>query len=44
MREVGKNQHADRWVQALEAKFDGIGKPYGRAEFDELFSGFAVRL
>lgn len=25
------------WLEALEAKFDGKGKPYGRAEFDKLF-------
>ena len=24
------------WLEAIEAKFDGKGKPYGRAEFDKL--------
>jgi hypothetical protein len=24
------------WMEAIEAKFDGKGKPYGRAEFDKL--------
>lgn len=24
------------WLEALEAKYDGKGKPYGRAEFDKL--------
>lgn len=24
------------WLEAIEAKFDGKGKPYGRAEFDRL--------
>ena len=24
------------WMEALEAKYDGKGKPYGRAEFDKL--------
>ncbi|KAL1980765.1 hypothetical protein VTN96DRAFT_3572 [Rasamsonia emersonii] len=37
MREVFINEdHPQRWVSALEAKFEGKGKPYGRAEFDEI--------
>lgn len=26
----------EMWLEALEAKYDGKGKPYGRAEFDKL--------
>lgn len=26
----------EMWMEALEAKFDGKGKPYARAEFDKL--------
>lgn len=26
----------EMWMEAIEAKFDGKGKPYGRAEFDKL--------
>jgi hypothetical protein len=26
----------EMWLEAIEAKFDGKGKPYGRAEFDKL--------
>lgn len=29
-------QDADMWNEAMRAKFDGVGKPYGRAEFDQL--------
>ena len=33
MREVFKNGHGQRWISALEAKFEGKGKPFeiGRA-------------
>lgn len=24
------------WLQALRAKYDGVGKPFGRVEFDQL--------
>lgn len=27
---------ADMWIEALNAKFKGIGKPYGKKEFDQL--------
>lgn len=29
-------QDADLWIEALRAKYKGVGKPYGRAEFDQL--------
>ncbi|KAK7701073.1 hypothetical protein SLS57_011878 [Botryosphaeria dothidea] len=41
MREVGKNKHQQQWVAALEAKFEGKGKPFGREEFDALLSGYS---
>jgi hypothetical protein len=28
------------WTEALEAKYDGKGKPYGRAEFDKLLGHY----
>lgn len=43
MREVFINEdHPQRWVSALEAKFEGKGKPYGRAEFDEILGNYMV--
>ena len=33
---------ADMWNEALRAKFDGVGKPYGRAEFDQLLGQSAA--
>jgi hypothetical protein len=42
MREVGKNQHQQQWIAALEAKFDGKGAPYGRASFDAFLHDFDV--
>jgi len=38
MREVGANQHQDTWIAALEAKFEGKGRPFGREEFDSFLS------
>lgn len=26
----------EMWLEGLRAKFDGVGKPFGRAEFDKL--------
>ncbi|TVY91637.1 hypothetical protein LAWI1_G007323, partial [Lachnellula willkommii] len=40
MREVGKNQHQTKWIEALEAKFEGKGKVFGREEFDSFLSGY----
>lgn len=31
------------WLEALKAKYDGCGKPYGRAEFDKLLGHCQVR-
>ncbi|PVH80118.1 hypothetical protein DL98DRAFT_207620 [Cadophora sp. DSE1049] len=32
----GNVRDCDMWVDALRAKYDGIGKPFGRPEFDQL--------
>jgi hypothetical protein len=42
MREVGKNKHQCFWIEALEAKFEGKGKPFGREEFDYFLSSYDV--
>lgn len=42
MREVFKNQHGSYWISALEAKYEGKGKPFERAEFDEVFGNYMV--
>ena len=33
---------ADMWNEALRAKFHGVGKPFGRAEFDQLLGESAA--
>lgn len=42
MTTVGPHDHHDKWVAALEAKFEGKSTEYGKQEFDELFEGFDV--
>jgi Sulfotransferase domain len=42
MREVGRNKHQRYWILALEAKYEGKGKEFGREEFDELLGDYAV--
>lgn len=42
MREVGKNAHRPTWVRALEAKFEGKGKPFELADWDALLGDFAA--
>lgn len=42
MTTVGPHDHHDKWVAALEAKFEGKSTEYGKHEFDELFEGFDV--
>jgi len=42
VREVKKSGHVESWVAALEAKYEGKGKPYGRQEFDNLLGDWAV--
>jgi hypothetical protein len=42
MREVFKNQHGPYWISALEAKYEGKGKPFGREEFDKFLGEYMV--
>ncbi|KAK8081805.1 hypothetical protein PG996_000586 [Apiospora saccharicola] len=41
MREVGKNQHALLWTEAIETKFEG-GVPWGCEEFDRILGEYEV--
>ena len=43
MREVGKNKHQALWLEAIDAKFEGIGEAWGREEFDKILASFEVR-
>ncbi|KAL1970514.1 hypothetical protein VTN77DRAFT_4158 [Rasamsonia byssochlamydoides] len=41
MREVfTKEGHDQHWLSAMEAKYEGKGKPYGRAEFDAFIGDY----
>lgn len=42
MTTVGPNNHHDKWVAALEAKFEGKGNELTKKEFDELLGSFDV--
>lgn len=42
MRDVGKNKHQERWIAALEAKFEQHGSPFGHKEFEAFLGGFLV--
>lgn len=44
MREVAKNKHQTLWIEAVDAKFEGAGKPWGRDEFERILAGYEVRL
>jgi Sulfotransferase domain len=37
-------QDSEMWLDAMLAKYDGRGKPFGRAEFDCLLGHCQVRL
>jgi hypothetical protein len=43
MREVAKNNHQLLWIEAMDAKFEGAGKPWGREDFERILAGFEVR-
>ena len=45
MAEAAKNANIDMpcWIEGLDAKFHGKGKPWGREEFDKLTGKFDVR-
>lgn len=34
----------DHWLEALKAKYAGEGKPYQRAEFDQLLGNYSVSI
>ena len=34
--------HFEHWNNAMISKFEGVGKPFGRREFDELTGDFDV--
>ncbi|KAB5566704.1 P-loop containing nucleoside triphosphate hydrolase protein [Coniochaeta sp. 2T2.1] len=40
MKEVGKNKHAGLWVEAIDAKFEGVGNPWGREDLERILAGF----
>lgn len=40
MREVGKNGHAQFWIEALEAKFEGKEYALERQEFDQILAEY----
>ncbi|CAJ2506430.1 Uu.00g005600.m01.CDS01 [Anthostomella pinea] len=42
MREVGKNNHQDLWVEALDAKFEGKGEPFDRERFDQILGKYEI--
>jgi hypothetical protein len=37
-----RNGHLTFWLEALRAKFDGQGKPFGRGEFDKFLGEYDV--
>lgn len=38
-----KRGHFQYWLEALEAKYKGKGKPYGPKDFQKLYAGYIVR-
>jgi hypothetical protein len=44
MREVAKNKHQALWIEAIDAKFEGVGTPWNRGDFERILAGFEVRL
>lgn len=36
--------HLTFWTEAMAAKFEGKGKPFGREEFDKFLGDYDVRL
>lgn len=42
MTSVGPNNHHDKWVAALEAKFESKGAEFTKEDFDELLGDFDV--
>lgn len=44
MTSVGPNNHHDKWVSALEAKFENNGTEFTKQDFDELLGDFDVSI
>lgn len=44
MREVNVRGHRQHWIDAIEAKYEGKGRVYGRSEYDALLGNFMVCL
>lgn len=42
MKYVMQNGDGPRWAEAMRAKFEGEGKPYGRAEWDDMLGDYGV--
>ncbi|KAH8689380.1 P-loop containing nucleoside triphosphate hydrolase protein [Talaromyces proteolyticus] len=44
MREVvtSDRDHRQHWIKAIDAKYEGKGRPYGRVEYDEFLGNFAA--
>ncbi len=42
MREVFKNNHGSFWISALEAKYEGKGKEFGREDFDKFLGDYSA--
>lgn len=42
MKEVGKSDHQDKWIEAFEAKFEGKGNSFKRHDFDIFLGGYMV--
>lgn len=38
-----KNNHWQLWMQALQAKYDGLGKPFEGEDFDQMLWNYDVR-
>ena len=39
---VGNPRDAEMWIEALEAKYEGKGRPFGRKEWDQLLGHVMV--
>ena len=37
-----KKYHLQYWLEALRAKYQGRGKPYGKSEFDKVLGEYSV--
>lgn len=45
MREVAINKHGSLWIEAMDAKFEGVrdSRSWNREDFDRILAGFEVR-